>query len=88
LIRYKVSLTPSARKSLLALSKPDQKRLSIAIELLSENPIPPKASKLKGRQGYRIRVGNFRVIYSFDGKQLTILILDIGHRREVYTRVR
>ena len=86
LIRYNVSLAPKAQKALLAASKEDRLRISAAIELLRENPLPPKALKLKGRDGFRIRVGKFRIIYIFDGTELIIIVLDIGPRRDIYLR--
>ena len=86
MIRYSVNFVPKAQKAFLAAPKSDRARISIAIELLRENPIPPKALKLKGREGYRIRVGKFRIIYTFDGSALTILVLDIGPRKEIYLR--
>ena len=86
MIRYSVTLHPQAKKAISTLSKSDNLRISAAIELLRENPIPPKALKLQGRDGYRIRVGKFRVIYTFDGKALVILVLDIGPRRDIYNR--
>ncbi len=82
--RYLVELRPQAVKHLRELNTKDQLRIVGAIELLSENPLPPKSLKLKGREGYRIRVGNFRIIYTFNSTQLIILIVDIARRREVY----
>jgi mRNA interferase RelE/StbE len=52
--------------------------------LLADNPIPPKAKKLSGRDGYRIRVGDYRIIYEIQKNILVVLIIDIGHRREIY----
>ena len=50
----------------------------------ADNPIPPKAKKLSGRDGYRIRVGDYRIIYEIQKSVLVVLIIDIGHRREIY----
>lgn len=86
MIRYSVELLPRAKKSLSGLSKLDAIRVAAAIELLRENPVPPRAAKLRGRDGYRVRVGKIRIIYTFDGEKLIILILDIGPRREIYKR--
>jgi mRNA interferase RelE/StbE len=84
LSRYSVEIRPQALKHLLAIPNKERLRIIGAIELLRDNPIPPKAIKLKGREGYRIRVGNYRIIYSFNATQLIILVVDIGHRREIY----
>ncbi|MCX6436823.1 MAG: type II toxin-antitoxin system RelE/ParE family toxin [Actinobacteria bacterium] len=86
LIRYTVSFQPKAKKALVAASQEDRLRITAAIELLRENPLPPKALKLKGREGYRIRVGKYRIIYGFDGTELVIIVLDIGPRRDIYLR--
>jgi mRNA interferase RelE/StbE len=86
LIRYTVSFQPKAKKALISASTSDRLRITAAIELLRENPLPPKALKLKGRDGYRIRVGKYRIIYSFDGNELVIIVLDIGPRRDIYLR--
>ena len=86
MIRYTVSFQPKAKKALTSASTTDRLRITAAIELLRENPLPPKALKLKGRDGYRIRVGKYRIIYSFDGYELVIIVLDIGPRRDIYLR--
>ena len=59
-------------------------RIIGVIELLGENPLPPKALKLTGRDGYRIRVGDYRIIYTFNNKQLRIAVIKIGSRKDVY----
>ena len=86
LISYTVRFQPKAKKALISASTADRLRITAAIELLRENPLPPKALKLKGRDGYRIRVGKYRIIYSFDGTELVIIVLDIGPRRDIYLR--
>jgi mRNA interferase RelE/StbE len=61
------------------------RRLDAAIVGLADNQHPPGSKKLKGAEGlYRIRVGDFRVIYTVEAKQLVVLIVDIGNRRDVY----
>lgn len=68
----------------MSIPKPDQLRIVGVIDLLGDNPLPPKALKLRGREGYRIRVGDYRILYTFDGKVMTVLIIKIGHRKDVY----
>ena len=68
------------------LNLSDKKRIDVALTLLSVNPIPPKAKKLAGRDGYRIRVGDFRIIYEIQKSVLIVLVIDIGHRREIYRK--
>ena len=81
---YTVSILRSAQKSLAAISGDTQDRIITAIHRLASDPRPPGAKKLIGRDGWRIRVGDYRIIYDIGDKELTILIVDIGHRREVY----
>ena len=81
---FSIELTSTARKSLKKLSRKEQELVFAVLETLKENPPPPKALKLTGREGYRIRVGDLRVIYTLQRGRLIVLVLDIGHRREVY----
>jgi len=78
LSKYTISVKRKAQKYLVTLPKNDRLRIIGVIELLGENPLPPKALKLTGRDGYRIRVGDYRIIYSFNSKQLSILVIKIG----------
>jgi mRNA interferase RelE/StbE len=62
-------------------------RLSRKIDSLSLDPRPPGVKKLKGEEGiYRIRDGDFRIIYKLEDQRLLILVLSVGNRREVYRR--
>lgn len=81
---YKVVFKGTSLKQLNKLPKADKARVNAATELLKLNPIPPAAKKLKDRPGYRIRVGNYRVIYHFEKSEIQILILKISHRKNVY----
>ncbi len=81
---FEIVLTTSARKGLKRLSKKEQELVYAVLETLKENPTPPKSLKLTGRDGYRIRVGNLRVLYTLQRGRLIVLVLDIGHRREIY----
>ena len=81
---FEIELTSKARKSLKGLQVRDQIKVATALELLRENPLPPKALKLRGRDGYRIRLGKLRIIYTFSKGQLVILVIDIDYRREIY----
>jgi len=83
LSKYNIKIKPSTTKYLSTIPKKDRLRIVGVIQLLAENPLPPKALKLKGREGYRIRVGNYRIIYSITTKQLVIYIIEVGHRKEI-----
>jgi len=82
--QYEVRVDPKALKFLRNLKEVDQKRIDAALMLLGENPIPPKALKLTNRDGYRIRVGTFRILYTFKKDILIIRVIDIAHRRDIY----
>ena len=84
LSKYAIEISAHAAKYLVGIPKPDQLRIVGVIDLLGDNPLPPKALKLRGREGYRIRVGDYRILYTFDGKVMTVLIIKIGHRKDVY----
>ena len=82
--KYTVLLTTKAQKQLDKLSDVVAKPLFEAIRRLAENPRPLGSIKLKGRDGYRIRVGNFRIIYDIYDKELLIDIITLGHRKDIY----
>ena len=82
---YTVEFAASALREFKVLERAVQRRIATHIDELAGNPFPPGSKKLKGSPDhYRIRVGDYRVIYKVDGKRLVILVLKIGHRREVY----
>jgi hypothetical protein len=83
---FTIEFRPRARKSLSRIAKADRERIIAAIELLRFDPVPPTARRLTGRSDYRIRVGKYRVIYAFEGKKLVVVIIEIGHRREIYRK--
>jgi mRNA interferase RelE/StbE len=81
---YQVVIDRYAQKQLEKISPPHFNRLIKAITQLSDNPRPPGCKKLTARPGYRIRVGDYRVIYTIEDKMLKVFVIDIGHRREIY----
>lgn len=82
--RYTLEITKSAAGRLRALQGRDLKRIIAALELLRRNPRPPSSRKLRNRPGYRVRVGDYRIIYEIRDDIVVILVLAIGHRRDVY----
>ena len=82
--KYSITISKQARKQLRDIPRKDRLRVSGAIELLGDNPIPPKALKLTNRDGYRLRVGDYRIIYIFNSNRLIILIINIVHRSTAY----
>lgn len=82
---YEVQLDSKASKVLSRLERVDQQRIRAAIDLLAENPRPPKATPLVGEDGvYRVRVGDFRIVYEVLDEVLLVHVIRIGHRRDVY----
>jgi mRNA interferase RelE/StbE len=81
---YAVSILRRAQKELAAVSSPDFERLCDAIRELASDPRPTGSGKLVLRDGWRVRVGNYRVIYAIDDAAHTVLVLHVGHRRDVY----
>jgi mRNA interferase RelE/StbE len=82
--KYRVEINKKARKSLDKLSDFIVAPVLSAINDLAENPRPQGCKKLKGRKGYRIRVGDYRVIYEIFDHILLIEVVDLGHRKDIY----
>jgi mRNA interferase RelE/StbE len=84
-MRYVLEFTTSAIREFRCLDKQLQRRITEKVTALCEDPFPPGSKKLQAQPDhFRIRVGDYRVIYRIDGKRVVIVIVRIGHRREVY----
>ncbi len=84
---YRIEFRPAAVKQLQALQRRDQRRIVRRIEALADDPRPDGARKLAGSDStYRIRVGAYRIIYDVLGRKLLILVVKVGHRRDVYRK--
>ncbi len=84
---YSVSFAPSAARTLRKLDGQAQRRVQAAIELLTIDPRPPKATQLVGGSGaWRVQTGDYRIVYEIHDQQLVVLVLALGHRRDVYRR--
>ena len=82
---YTVELKPSAAKALEALPRPDQRRIAARIDTLATDPRPVGVKKLGGAENlYRIRVGDYRIVYQVQARRLVVLVVRIAHRRDVY----
>ena len=81
---YKLLIKPSAAKELEALLPKDRKRIASKIQHLASEPRPASTEKVSGQEKYRLRQGNYRVLYSIDDAHLAVVIVKIGHRRGVY----
>ena len=86
LIQYQIVILPAAEKSLSKLPKKMQLRIQGVITTLASNPLPPVAEKLVGRDTYRLRVSDYRIVYSVQENILTVKIVSVGHRRDVYRK--
>lgn len=83
-MRYTVDLTRSAKKDVLTLDDETYERVSVAISALRREPRPTNARKLKGREdAWRIRIGEYRIVYTVDDAQRTVSVFRVKHRREV-----
>ena len=82
---YEVFILRRAQKELADLPKADYERMRDAVVALAENPRPAGCKKLTGREGWRIRAGDYRAIYEIDDAQKRVTVLHIGNRRDVYS---
>lgn len=83
---YRVELRPAAVRSLRKLDPKVRRRVQGAIGLLAQDPRPPSARALQGRPGLRVRVGDYRIIYTVEDDVLLVVVVRLGHRRDVYDR--
>lgn len=81
---YSLNFSKQALKELEKINEPYYTNIKQAIANLTENPRPQGYKKLKGRDGYRIRVSNYRIIYNIFDNELIIDIIRLGHRKDIY----
>ena len=83
---YRIEIFPTAKKELASLPEAIQRRISKKIDSLKENPYPLGVEMLKGKSGdfYRLRMRDYRILYKIKSGVLLVLVIKIGHRREVY----
>lgn len=81
---YKVYFKESVEKDLNTIPKKDLQKILRRIEMLSQEPRPQGHEKLTGQERYRVRQGNYRIVYSIQDQQLTVWVVKVGHRKEVY----
>lgn len=83
---FQIELRPAAVRALKKLDPPVRRRIQGAIALLATDPRPPAARKLQGRDALRVRVGDYRIIYTVEDDVLLVVVVTLGHRRDVYDR--
>jgi len=83
-VHYRIEVRPAAARQLRKLDPPTARRIQGAIALLADDPRPPASRPLTGRPAWRVRVGDHRVIYTIEDDRLVVVVVTIGHRRDVY----
>lgn len=81
---YALEIKRSAQKAILRLPKRDAERVRDAIDALAEDPTPRGVGPVVGTPFLRVRVGNYRIVYEVRREELLVLVIKVGHRREVY----
>ena len=84
--RYRVVFRKSVAQDLRRIPNRDLRRILATIESLSEEPRPPGTEKLSGQERYRVRQGNYRIIYEINDDEVVVVIVKVGHRKDVYQR--
>ncbi len=81
---YNIYFKESVEKDLRSMPKKDLKKILTRIEALAKEPRPQGYEKLSGQEKYRIRQGTYRIIYSIQDQELTVWVVKVGHRKDVY----
>ncbi|MGC9222123.1 MAG: type II toxin-antitoxin system RelE family toxin [Solirubrobacteraceae bacterium] len=83
-MHYRIEVRPAAARQLRKLDPQTARRVQGVIALLAGDPRPPASRPLTGRPAWRVRVGGYRVIYTIEDDRLVVVVITIGHRRDVY----
>lgn len=83
---YRIDVLPAAVRAIRKLPPEAKRRIQAVIEVLAEEPRPPAAKKLTARPEWRVRTGDYRVLYRIEDEVLTIVVVHAGHRRNVYEK--
>ena len=82
--KYNILIKPSAVKDIENIPRKDRIRIILKIQGLADTPRPQGCEKLTGENRYRIRQGVYRIVYSVSDRELQIIVVKVGHRRDVY----
>lgn len=85
-MKYVVKLKPSVKKQLKRLDKKQAERILVKIYLLTDDPFPNASEPMVGRDAYRLRVGDYRIIYEVHNQELLVQVIRVGHRKDVYKK--
>ncbi|MDA3872615.1 MAG: type II toxin-antitoxin system RelE/ParE family toxin [Kiritimatiellae bacterium] len=83
---YKIEFAKGVRKDFKGVPKKDAERILKKIGSLADEPRPPDCKKLTNDASYRVRIGNYRVVYDIKDEVLLVLIVKVGHRKEIYRK--
>jgi len=84
-VTYRIALAPPAARQLRKFDPQIRRRIQAALELLAVEPRPPAATRLVGGSGeWRVRTGDYRIVYEIHDDELLVLVLRVGHRRDIY----
>jgi len=87
-VAYRVEIAPAARRQIKRLKKAVQERIISSVDALGEEPRPAGIKKLSGaKELYRVREGDYRIIYQVQDEVLLVLVVKVGHRRDVYRKI-
>jgi len=87
-VKYKIQLKRSVVKTLKSLPRREVKKIGKKIDSLGQKPIPKDSKKIKGEKDlYRVRVGDYRILYFFQNSALTVLVIRVGHRKDIYNNL-
>jgi mRNA interferase RelE/StbE len=82
--RYELRFKASVAKDLHSIPRPDVERILARIDALRDDPRPPGSEKLSAQERYRVRQGDYRILYTIDAQEARVEVVKVGHRREVY----
>jgi mRNA interferase RelE/StbE len=84
MVEYMVYFKESVEKDFSTIPKKDLQKILRRIETISQDPRPQGYEKLTGQERYRVRRGNYRIVYSFQDQELTVWVVKVGHRKDSY----
>lgn len=82
--KYELVVRPSVSKDVKSIPANDLKKILLKIEALRDDPRPPGSIKLSGMEYYRVRYGDYRIVYEIEDDRLIVVVVKVGHRRKIY----